>query len=264
VYAVAALREFRKMYLNHHSILGGRQSGHKSHGSRTMYMLAGKYPVGPVITGNMNDIIFRSTRPLSIDASWDPKPVIDNRRDCPPAENQGTRPWCVIYGFKQLLEAIRWQRTHVLVDDLADPSVWYKEAKKDDGSQGEEGTTIAAAFTSGKRLGYIPALSKMHNIRTLEEYQYAIQDYMLVLSCYSVTEGWNLTGHDGLIHNEGTIVGYHLVVGSGFDLTKGSPNFVNFENQWGDNFGCHGHGRLTVSDWKQYYVGGAAIEIPIE
>ena len=221
-------------------------------------LLFGKWPVGDVVLTNPADRVFRSVHPIPVTFPVKTaKESIDHRNYCPPHEDQGSNPWCLIHAMKQILETLKWRREHVLVDNIAVPADWYAESKRLDGDPKGDGTTMSAGWQAGRNLGVIAPESKFRDIRTFEEYQLAVEDHLVVISCFAVTDrGWN-AGPEGWIHPQGPIVGYHAVTGVGYSVLE---DWAGFQNQW-TGFGAKGFGRMRIHQWKQYYSGGFAIDM---
>jgi len=234
---------------------GTPMNGRQCHGAE-MNMLADRWYIGGLqITAE--DRQYRAARPLKAGDKVVPV-TFDNRQLVTPTEDQGDKPHCVAYSMTSLIESAQWQQTHAIVQ--LNPVPLYDMAKRIEGNN-HDGTTFTSAFQAAIEIGYIPTDSRLHNLTSLRDVQYAIHEFGLCLLGLDVTEAWGQAASDGWIHdNGGAALGGHAVVGVGWDI--GQPDWVAFKNSWG-KWGAVGFGRLSVAQFNKRFLDGVAIEIPI-
>lgn len=128
----------------------------------------------------------------------------------------------------------------------------YREAQRQDEWPGEdyEGSSVTGAMKAAKVLKHV---TRYVWPRTAREVAVAISYFGPVVIGVDWYEGMMTPDDLGVVHVRGKVVGGHCVAVTGFNHKS---DVFTFPNSWGEGWGQHGFGRITLADLDRLLGSG--------
>jgi len=152
------------------------------------------------------------------------------------------------------LEFYNWKYHGVAAQ--IDPDPIYARAKQLDGEPTAAGTTLECVLQAAQDLNLISALNTA-SIRQVKAagVQQALHRYGVVLSAFSITEGWGNATPNGWLLNSGLALGGHAVLMCGYSEID-TPSWYALQNSWGEDQGWRGFNRMSPAMFNQQFDYG--------
>lgn len=180
--------------------------------------------------------------------------------------DQGVTPECAAYAMADWIGWWNWRKTGLKLVTQPDPI--YAQAKKTDGIPDDEGTTLEAVVNAAVSLGLAKIDLSSLKVVSLPDVKNALHRHSVMLSGFTVTEGWRWARGDGWIKsgtvagaNYDEVLGGHAVVLIGYSDVDTPPWFA-VQNSWGeDGYGWRGDVRMTPQQFNDQFTYGLVWEM---
>ena len=196
---------------------------------------------------------------------------VDLRAEFGPVRDQGRRPTCLAFAASAAHEHLRTVR------DVLSPEALFIGSKSRDGLPKTAGTTVPAMTTTLREDGqcleeewpygtagpprpgsvfYRAVIVRSGAGDVLKFIQETLVSGAPAVLIAGLTSAWFIVGKDGIIDPPSTsdqLLGYHAVVGVGYDAVRG---LLLIRNSWGEGWGESGYAQLPFAHVDRHSWAG--------